>query len=84
MDQKGLDLTINYDPKGDVLYCSFGAPQEAIGVEIDDGVVMRLKPDDESVVGITIADFSKRFLEQPSRLLTFPIKPDVSFRYIAK
>ncbi|HEV2197979.1 MAG TPA: DUF2283 domain-containing protein [Candidatus Acidoferrum sp.] len=73
MDEKE-QLKLNYDPKGDILYCSFGEPREAIGVETPDGIIFRLDPETEDVIGITVIDFSKRFQKHPGDVLTFPIK----------
>jgi uncharacterized protein YuzE len=69
-----LELKINYDPRADVLYCSFGDPRDAISVETGGGMVVRLDPETEDVLGITVLDFSKRFQEHPGNVLSFPIK----------
>ena len=69
-----LELKINYDPKADVLYCSFGDPRAAVSVETEEGIVVRLDPETEDVVGMTVLDFSKRFREHPGNILSFPIK----------
>jgi len=82
MAEKELELKISYDPKGDVLYCSFGDPREAISTETDDGVIIRLDPNTEDVVGVTVLDFSKRFQERPGDVLSFPIKQ--AFRLTAR
>ena len=58
---KAKELHVKYDVKGDILNCSFGKPEEAISIEIEDGVLIRVDPDDESrVVGFTILDFARR------------------------
>lgn len=81
MDEKKLgsdtknDMQITFDAKNDVLYCSFGAPREAYSVETEDGVFVRLNPENDTAVGITVVDFCKKFAEQPGRMLTFPIRP---------
>ena len=80
MGEKELGLKINYDTKADVLYCSFGDPQEAISIEMDDGIILRLNPENDNVVGFTVVDFSKRFAEHPGRMLNFPLAPSVAFR----
>ncbi len=59
------DLKMKYDREADVLYCSFGDPQPALSVEQANGVIVRVKPDTNEVVGITIVDFFKRFMEHP-------------------
>ncbi len=69
-------LELQYDPKGDVLYCSFGAPVEAVSVETSEGVFVRLSQDTNVPVGVTIIDFSKRFREHPESFL--PIELPIS------
>ena len=73
MDQKKIDVTISYDAKNDVLYCSFGEPREAYSVESEDGVFIRRNPDDDTTVGVTVVDFQKKFLEHPDKSLSFPL-----------
>ena len=80
MDEKKLDLKISFDAKNDVLYCAFGEPREAYSVEMEDGVFVRLNPEDDSAVGITVVDFYKKFSEHPGKMLSFPLRPDVAFR----
>lgn len=64
MDKPQLnEMNLSFDPKADVLYCSFGEPREALSVEMDDGVVLRLNPDTDEVVGFTVVDFLKRSMK---------------------
>jgi uncharacterized protein YuzE len=84
MDEKKLDLKLSYDANNDVLYCSFGEPHEAYSVETEDGVFIRLNPETDFVVGITITDFFKKFTEHPGKMLSFPMRPDVAFRLVEK
>lgn len=58
-------MKFKYDRSVDVLYCSFGDPRPALSVEQENGVVLRLDPETEAVVGITIVDFFKRFADNP-------------------
>jgi len=58
MAEKKLD--IQYDQSADVLYCSFGPPQEAVGEEVTEGIVVRRHPNTNDVVGVTVIDFSRR------------------------
>ena len=51
----------DYDKEADVLYISFGKPKKAIGIEVDQGSVVRVNPFNDSVVGITIIDFSYKY-----------------------
>jgi len=76
MDKKPLgNIDFQYDPAADVLYCSFGPPQEAIGVEVNDGVIVRRHPETNAVVGLTIIDFSRRFTQHPENYLSVPLEP---------
>jgi len=53
------DIKVDYDPKGDVLYISFGEPQEADDSDItEEGVIIRLK--EGKIIGLTILNASKR------------------------
>ena len=53
------NIEVDYDPKGDVLYISFGKPQEADDSDItEEGVIIRLK--EGKIVGLTILNASKR------------------------
>ena len=72
MAQEQLDMKLHFDPKSDVLYCSLGEPQEAIGVETEGGVIVRLNPETDEVVGFTILDFVRRF-EQCTNTLSIPM-----------
>jgi uncharacterized protein YuzE len=56
---------IHYDALNDVMYLSFGEPQEALGEEVGDGVVMRVNPSTGATVGFTISDFTARFKREP-------------------
>jgi len=55
-----VDSVIHYDSEADVLYISFGEPGPAECLDIGDGTVLRIDPETEEVVGLTIPDFSKR------------------------
>ncbi len=53
------NILVDYDPEGDVLYISFGKPQEADDSNItEEGVIVRLK--EGKIVGLTILNASKR------------------------
>ena len=74
MDKARLGkLDISYDPAADVFYCSFGDPREAIGTEVEEGVIVRSDPETNEVVGITIIDFSRRFTLQPAKVVSVPL-----------
>jgi uncharacterized protein YuzE len=70
-------MDIQYDPSADVLYCSFGKPQEAIGEEVDDGIIVRRNVETNAIVGITVIDFSRRFSERPGEVVSIPLDAPV-------
>jgi uncharacterized protein YuzE len=64
MDKKKIlmaKLNYDYDRKADVLYISFGKPKEAICVEKEAGVLLRVDPLKDKVVGITVINVKKKF-----------------------
>lgn len=64
MDQ-AKTLTYRYDDSEDILYVSIGSPIEAICLEEEDGVLIRVDPDTDEVVGFTIIDFLERTRREP-------------------
>lgn len=54
---------IFYDREADVLYLSIGAPRRAVSREIGDDVLLRVDPETDDVVGLTIMNLSSRFGE---------------------
>jgi uncharacterized protein YuzE len=72
MDQKPREMKVRFDAKSDVMYFSFGDPKEAISVETETGLIVRMDPDTDEVVGLTIVDFLKR-LSGKDETLTVPI-----------
>ena len=65
MDATSLETTINYDVVADVLYVSLGLPRAAVCMEPEEGVVLRLDPETDQVIGITIIGARRRLAEQP-------------------
>ena len=57
---------IHYDPGADVLYVSFGEPRPAEGVDIGGRTILRVNPETDELIGLTILDFSKRAEEELS------------------
>ncbi len=53
--------TIFYDREGDVLYLTIGDPTEAVSREMGDDVLVRVQPETEKIVGLTILNFASRF-----------------------
>lgn len=57
-------FNISYDEKADVLYISLGSAQPAIALETDNGDLMRVDPETDELVGITVLDFKEKHLER--------------------
>ena len=53
-------MQIAYDSVADVLYLSVGEPRAAISREVGDDVLLRIDPDAQEVVGVTILNLSTR------------------------
>jgi uncharacterized protein YuzE len=54
----------DYDAEADVLYIAVGSPQEAEGVNIGNGVIIRVLPESKEIVGFTILNPLKRTLDE--------------------
>ena len=52
--EKKNKINWDYDADADVLYISFGNPQNAEGVDIGEGTIIRIEPDSNEIIGITI------------------------------
>ena len=59
----------SYDEGADVLYISLGAPRPAVGVEIENGVIVRYDEETNEIVGVTLVGLR----EKTSRELSLPI-----------
>ena len=59
MDQEHL-MQLAYDREGDVLYLSIGEPRPAISREVGDDVLLRIDPETQEVVGMTVLNLSTR------------------------
>jgi hypothetical protein len=53
-------LTVHYYEEGDELNVLMGKPTEALYMEVDDEVYVRLHPDTKEVLGFTITNFRAR------------------------
>lgn len=51
-------IRITYDPEGDILYVTFGAPTPATGYQVCDQILLRVNPDSREAAGLTIFNFS--------------------------
>jgi uncharacterized protein YuzE len=61
--EKKQGLNWDYDEEADVLYLSLGGPRSALGVDIGEGLVVRMDPDENEVVGLTIVGLRSRLLK---------------------
>ncbi len=63
MNISSEELSWEYDKEADVLYISAGEPRPAEGIDIGEGVIVRIDPKTKEVVGLTIINFARRILE---------------------
>lgn len=61
--EKKEGLNWDYDEEADVLYLSVGQPSEALGVDIGEGLVVRMDPAEKEVVGLTVVGLRSRLLK---------------------
>jgi uncharacterized protein YuzE len=55
-------LHIGYDREADVLYLSLGKPRKGMEYrEMGNGVVLRIDPETDGIVGLTVMDFVSNF-----------------------
>ena len=72
---ESLTLSLNesldglYDEEADVLYISLGAARPALGVEIENGVIVRYDEETNEIVGVTLVGLR----EKTSHELSQPI-----------
>jgi hypothetical protein len=72
------NIDIDYDTANDVMYCSFGSsPAEAVSVEVSDGVFVRMHPETNKPLGVTIIDFSRRFTLHPGQKVSVSLTTPV-------
>jgi uncharacterized protein YuzE len=60
------ELSLSYDAKADVLYVTFLPGVPAVGLEVEEGVIVRVDPDTNEVVGVTVTGFTKRSEHAPA------------------
>lgn len=62
--EKDENVNWNYDADADVLYISLGKPKKAEGIDIGNGVIMRVDPQSNEIVGVTIINPVHRTFQQ--------------------
>ncbi len=55
------NIGFHCDREVDVMYFSLGMPKKAKTLELANDFILRLHPETQEVVGLTIVDFSKHF-----------------------
>ena len=70
--EKNDMMQIAYDQESDILYLSVGEPRPAISREMGDDVLLRLDPDTNAIIGLTILNLSTR-----GELDNLPIRIDL-------
>ena len=61
--QKPTNLDWDYDEEADVLYLSMGKPQQAKGVDVGEGVILRYDEKRNELVGLTLIGLRQRFIK---------------------
>jgi len=61
--ERKQNLNWDYDEEADVLYLSVGDPQKALGVDIGEGLVVRMDASEKEVVGLTVVGLRSRLLQ---------------------
>lgn len=64
LQERRSNLNWDYDAEADVLYISLGEPRIAEGIDIGEGIIVRISPQNNEVVGLTIIGLSKRVMER--------------------
>ena len=64
MVEGNKNLQWKFDAEADVLYISFDEPRKAEGIDLGDGIIMRIDNENNEIVGITIINPLKRTLEK--------------------
>src|SRR5213076_2541437 len=73
---KEKPVNLDYDAAAETLYVSIGKPQEAVTIEPEEGILLRVHPDSGNLVGLTILLFDRRLRECGDRLAAnIPLVP---------
>jgi uncharacterized protein YuzE len=62
ISEKKNKINWDYDAEADILYISFGNPKNAEGVDIGEGTIIRIRPDTNEIIGVTILNPLNRTL----------------------
>ncbi len=67
-------FTMDYDREADVLYVTKGKPAYTDYVEYTDDIILHFDPQTKELVGFTIIDFLKYFLESGGQAFQLPFQ----------
>lgn len=70
MGKKSFNL--KYDPQTDILNVAFGKARKAVSVEQQPEVFVRLDPQTQEIVGLTVLGFKQNFLSQKQDITLIP------------
>ena len=73
---KAKTLGLHYDKEVDVLYIYFDKPLEAVCIEEEEGLLIRVAPETSEVIGYTIIDFLARFDKLAQHAIQLPLAID--------
>jgi uncharacterized protein YuzE len=65
-------VRITYDSEGDILYLAFDHPTAAIGYQLSDQLLLRVDPQTQRLVGLTIFNFNFSVHVKSGRQLPLP------------
>ena len=66
--KKLKNLDISYDQRADIFHILFDKTLSDISIDVQEGNFVRIDPQTSDVVGITLLNFKKRFMQSPSTL----------------
>lgn len=78
ISEKKNKIKWDYDAEADVLYISFGNLQNAEGVDIGEGTIVRVQTDTKEITGLTIINPLHRTLKSLSGRQRFSRKKKIS------
>ena len=64
-------VQFSYDKPNDILYVDLLRPLAAYSEEIDNGIYLRINPNDETVVGVTIFSYKNRNINDLNSKIDF-------------
>ena len=64
MIEKKKNVQWDYDADADVLYISIGKPQKAEGIDLGNGVIVRVNPATNEIIGFTILNPIQKTLQE--------------------